>query len=219
MRVLAIEDDASLGAFLKANLPSAGFAVDVAETGAQGAKLSRINDYDLVLLDLNLPDMRGEEVMGSLCARERTVPVLALTVIADADAKIRLLNAGADDYLVKPFVFGELVARMRALLRRPAHVIPDVLSAGTLELDARSQSARRKGRELRLTRKEFALLEYLLRRKGSVVSKAELVEHAWDSSANAFSSSIDTHLANLRRKLGSPDVIETIHARGYRISS
>lgn len=216
MRVLVIDDDTHIREFLEAHLPPHGFAVDAAGNGVAGAALASRNGYDLILLDLNLPDLMGEEIVGRLRGRNMP-PILMLTVVSDTPSKIRVLNAGADDYLVKPFALDELVARMRALLRRSRSITPDILSVDDLELDANRRLVRRAGREVRLTPKEFALLEYLLRRAGNAVPRATLVEHAWDSSADALSGAVDTHLSNLRRKLGKPELIYTIRGKGYSI--
>lgn len=219
MKILVIDDDVHITDFLQAHLPARGFAVDVGRTGARGIALARVNEYDLVVLDLNLPDMSGTEVCVALREGVRGMPILMLSVIGDSATKTRLLDAGADDYLGKPFCFDELVARMRALLRRPSAIVPDVLHAKGVALDAHAQSARRGVQKLSLTPKEFALLEFLMRRRGSVVSKESLLEHVWDSQVNIFSASVDTHMANLRRKLGRPALIHTIRGKGYRISA
>ncbi|MEA2701624.1 MAG: hypothetical protein QOE22_333 [Candidatus Parcubacteria bacterium] len=215
MRILIIEDDPEMLGFLRAHLPARGFVVDGAGTGADGLGLARTNEYDLLLLDLNLPDMPGEAVVAELQTDTRVPPILMLTVVGDADSKVRLLSAGADDYLAKPFSFEELVARMRALLRRPHELTHDVLSTGNLTLDTGRQVVTREGEPLALTRKEFMLLSYLMRHRGTVVPKSRLIEHAWDASSDSFSNALDTHMANLRKKLGEPDPIRTMHGRGY----
>jgi DNA-binding response OmpR family regulator len=218
MKVLVIEDDASLGDFLEAHLPSHGFAVDLAPTGEIGISQARINEYDVILLDFHLPDMLGNEIIAALRALSRTPPILMLTVLGDSASKIRMLNAGADDYLVKPFVFDELLARIRALLRRSVNLTPEIYTRGELVVNTGTQTVRRAGKEIFLTCKEFALLEYLLRNSGTAVSKATLIEHVWNSSTNAFSGTLETHVANLRRKLNEPDLIQTVYGRGYRVT-
>ena len=209
MKVLIVEDDPEMREFLRAHLPAQGFTVDAAGTGAEGLKLAGTSEYDLVLLDLNLPDMRGEEIVTALHADEPVPPILMLTVIGDADSKVRLLAAGADDYLAKPFSFDELVARMRALLRRSRELTPDVLSVGDLVLDACKQTVTRKGKAVPLTLKEFTLFAYLMRHQGTIVPKSKLIEHAWNASADPFSNSLETP--------GKPDPIRTMHGRGYVI--
>lgn len=217
MKVLVIDDDIDITDFLESHLPERGFAVDSANDGSSGIRLACMNEYDLILLDLNLPDMTGETIVETLHERERVPPIIMLTVVADSSSKVRFLNAGADDYLVKPFLFDELIARMRALLRRSDHRTPDVITIGDVVVDSNAQTVHRAGEHIPLTRKEFALLEQLARAQGTVLSKGALIEHVWDSSANAFSSAIDTHMTNLRRKLGDPEIIRTLHGRGYTI--
>jgi len=217
MKVLLIDDDVDICAALKARLPEHGFMVEVASTGGKGVSMARVNRYDLLIVDLNLPDMTGEEVIAEVHEMPHVPPILMFTVVSDTSSKVRLLNSGADDYFVKPFAFDELLARMRALLRRPKTVVPEVLSVGNLTLDAGKQSVRRGKDGLRLTRKEFGLLEYLMRERGNVISKGELIERVWESGSDPFSDSFDTHLANLRRKLGEPALIHTVHGRGYKL--
>lgn len=217
MKVLVVEDDPDVREFLQAHLPERNFLVDTAETGAAGLNLLRSSEYDLLLLDLNLPDMTGESVIASVQESGHILPILMLTVIGDADSKVRLLGAGADDYLAKPFSFEELVARMHALLRRSRELTPNVLSVGDLALDTGKQVVTRDGAAVPLTSKEFNLFSHLMRHRGTIVSKGSLIEHAWNDHADPFSNSLDTHLANLRRKLGKPDPIRTVHGRGYVI--
>lgn len=218
MKVLLIEDDENIADFLSVHLPAHSFVVDVAQNGASSLRLMRTNEYDIVVLDYHLPDMNGEEVIGRLRAQGIPTPVLLLTVVTDAWSKARLLDAGADDYLEKPFLLEELVARMRALLRRAPHAPKDILKSGNLTLDTETQLVQRAGKIIPLTRKEFVLLEYLLHHKGKLVPKTTLIEHAWDSSGNPFSATLDTHMTNLRRKLGSPELIETVHGRGFLVA-
>lgn len=217
MKVLVIDDDQDICGFLKAHLPARGFEVEVGYEGQTAIAALHLSEYDLLVLDLNLPDMAGEEVIHSLRQRGQKLPVLVFSVVANVDSKVRLLNSGADDYLVKPFSFEELVARMRALTRRPPTALSDILMAADLEMDVGKQSVRRGDQTIALTRKEFAILECLLRHQGEVVSKSMLIDRVWDSAANPFSDAIDTHLTNLRKKLGEPELIHTVHGRGYRI--
>lgn len=217
MKVLVIEDDVDMRDALTSRLPAHGFAVDGAADGTSGIGLARLNAYDLILLDLNLPDMPGESIVKAVHQSAETPPILMLSVVADSRMKARLLNAGADDYLEKPFSFDELVARMRALLRRPHRVTPAVLSVADLEFDTGTQRVVRANREVQLTRIELALLEYLLREAGTVVSKETLIEHVWNSATDPFSNSLEAHLSNLRKKLGEPPLINTVHGRGYII--
>ncbi len=217
MRVLIIEDDPDMAGFLDQHLPERGFVVDLAGTGGAGLLLAAQNQYDLIVLDLHLPDMSGEVVIEKIHARERIPPILMLTVMDNPETKTRLLWAGADDYLSKPFSFEELVARMRALLRRSSEVTPDTLQIGDLMLDIRMRTVTRGVTPVGLTAKEFLVLEYLMRNRGSVVSKDMLIEHIWNASVNPFSNAIEMHLVNLRKKLGTPVLIRTEHGRGYVI--
>jgi len=219
MRVLLIEDDADMLDFLRAHLPKQGFVVDAATTGTEGIRLANTNEYDLVLLDLNLPDMRGEAVVEDIHKAERIPPILMLTVVGDSESKVRLLSAGADDYLAKPFSFEELIARMRALLRRSSGMAPDIATFGNLSFDGRKHIVTREGRVIPLTSKEFTLFAYLVHHRGEIVSKSSLIDHAWDGSADPFSNSLETHMTNLRKKLGESNPIRTVHGRGYIIDS
>lgn len=219
MKVLVIDDDIEMASFLRSHLPRHGFVADTVHRAASGISSARVSEYDLILLDLHLPDMSGESIIDELRIANPRAPILILTVVSDASSKARVLNAGADDFLPKPFLFEELIARMHALLRRSGTVTPDMLYAADITLNVLSQCAQRNGRTLPLTRKEFAVLEYLLRNKDVVVSKASLVEHLWDASSNMFSLAIDTHVSNLRKKVGKPGIIETVHSRGYIVHS
>ncbi len=217
MKVLLIENDTGVVSLLRKRFPGRGFVVDTVSDGRRGVSFARVNEYDLIIIDPDLPDMHGEDVIRSIRRQDLSPPILMLAAIGDVSSKVRCLNTGADDYLVSPFDVEELVARMRALLRRPAPMIPDIFSIGDLEVNVGSQTVQRGTQRLMLTRKEFAMLEHLLRRRGNLVSKSSLIEHVWDSSIDPFSTSIETHMANLRRKLGIPEMIETVHSRGYLI--
>lgn len=217
MKVLIVEDDTNIAESLRSHLEAESFAVDVAGTAGDGIRLGSTNDYDLVILDLTLPDKEGGEVVVRLRERSNPPPILVLTVISDSSSKVRLLTAGADDYLEKPFLLEELTARMRALLRRPRTVTPTVVSLRKLTVDTGAQSVLTAEGEIPLTRKEYAILEYLARNRGMVVSRAEIVEHVWDSSVDLFAVSLDTHIMNLRRKLDDYSPIETVHGRGYLV--
>ncbi len=216
MKILIIDGDADAAGALSRRVSSFGFAVDAVSTGRAALLSVRTQEYDLILLD-PLLDTDAMELLGHLRAGKRVPPVLVCCVTDQVATKVLFLNAGADDYLVKPFAFEELLARMHALLRRSAHVVPDILTAGNLELNVGTQSVRRGKRPIALTKKECAMLEYLLRYQGNLISKTSLTEHVWDSSADPFSASVDTHMTNLRRKLGKPPIIETVHGRGFLI--
>jgi DNA-binding response OmpR family regulator len=217
MRALLIEDDPELGEFLENHLPKQGFAVDRAAAGREGLRLAALHEYDIAILDFYLPDLTGEAVLVSLIRMLPCAPVLMLTVFAGASMKVRLLSLGADDYLEKPFSFDELVARMRALMRRSRDVIPNVLSTGDLRLNTQHRTVMAGGQRLELTPKEFGILEYLLQHQGQVVSKETLIEHIWNARSDPFSNAIQMHMANLRKKLLSYAVIRTVHGQGYVI--
>lgn len=217
MNVLIVDDDRGILDFLNAHLPAHGFRADTAADGKAGLLSACTNDHDLIILDLNLPDISGELFVQRLREREHTPPILMLTVVPDAETKARLLNAGADDYLEKPFSLDELVARMRALLRRGQAAVLDVLAVDDIVLDAQRQTVRRGERDIALTRTEFALLEQLFRNRGATVSKTKLIERIWGTTDGRLSRTLDTHIANVRKKLGDPEVIHTMHRRGYRV--
>ncbi|WP_214406924.1 response regulator transcription factor [Pseudonocardia lacus] len=219
MRLLVVEDDDDLAAALVAGLGRAGYAVDTAATGAAALEKARLTEYDLVVLDVNLPDTDGFAV----CRRLRSADgprVLMLTARGGLADRIRGLDEGADDYLVKPFALGELLARVRVLLRRGTGAASAVLELGELVLDDARSTAARGDRELRLTRKEFAVLRYLMARPEYVISAEELLDHVWDENADPFTQTVRVTVGTLRRKLtlaGEPPLLETVIGRGYRL--
>lgn len=222
MRILIVEDEQKLAEGIKKGLEKRGYAVDMVDDGDKA--LTRLSvhrsDYDLVILDLMLPSKSGYEVCEEARARGVTVPILVLTARNEVENKVRLLLSGADDYLVKPFSFEELLARVHALLRRPAATVPDVLRVADIELDPSEHIVRRSGVEVPLTLKEFTLLEYFLRHPNEVVNREDLLSHLWDFNYESFSNVIDVHVKNLRRKLDAPDepsLIETVRGIGYRL--
>ena len=217
MRLLVVEDERDLAAALARSLRHAGFAVDVAVDGAGAVDKLTVNEYDLVTLDINLPDVEGWEVLQRVRSDGGQPRVLVLTARDGLDDRVRGLDDGADDYLVKPFHVAELLARVRALLRRDAAPGGSVLSVGDLEVDTARMTASRDGRALELTPKEFAVLRYLASRPGTVVSTEELLEHVWDEQADPFSATVKVTVMNLRRKLGPGQPIETIRGAGYRL--
>jgi len=215
-----VEDEVDLARALARGLKQEGYAVDVALNGEEGWAKGEINEYDLVILDLNLPDMDGLEVCRRLRERRPELLILMLTARGRLEDRVIGLDQGADDYLVKPFYFEELLARIRALLRRDLRARQPVLRAGDLTLDPAARVAWRGKRRLELTAKEFAILEYLMRRPGEVVSQEDIIEHVWSEDVNLFTSSVRVHIHSLRRKLGDdakhPRYIETV-AGGYRL--
>jgi two-component system response regulator QseB len=216
MRLLLIEDDPMIGRAVQSGLSQAGFTLDWAADGRSGGAALANAVYDLVVLDLGLPRVDGLSLLRQLRARRDTVPVLIISARDAVPDRIAGLNAGADDYLLKPFDLDELVARVRALLRRHAGAASSVMSAGPLSLDPVQRVATLAGHELALTAKEFALLEALLRRPGAVLSRERLEESIYGWGEEVGSNAVEVHLHNLRRKLGS-QLIKNIRGVGYRI--
>ncbi len=221
MRLLVVEDEPDLALALEKGLRKLGYAVDLAFDGEQGWMLAEVNDYDLMVLDLNLPGMDGLEVCRRLRKTRPALLVLMLTARATPDERVTGLQWGADDYLVKPFYFAELLARIAALLRRDLRTRALQMRYEDLTLDPAAHVAWRGSRRLSLTSKEFHLLEYLLRHPGEVVSQETLLEHVWDAQANPLSNTVRVHINSLRRKLGdetgTAGMIETVVGQGYRL--
>jgi len=218
MRVLVVEDHPKLALTVATGLRHAGMAVDVAFDGRDALDQVAEADYDVVVLDRDLPGVSGDEVCRRLVRHGSTIRVLMLTAAGDLEDRVQGLALGADDYLPKPFEFPELVARIRALCRRPGQSLPPVLSRDAVELDPARRTATRAGRDLGLNPKEFAVLEILLAAHGTVVSSEQLLTRAWDQNADPFSQAVKTTMSRLRAKLGDPPVIETVAKSGYRIS-
>lgn len=217
-----IEDEHRIASALKKGLEQERFAVDVAHDGYEGFDLASTEDYDLIILDLMLPGMDGLEICKKLRQEGRHVPILILTAKGQTTDKIAGLEGGADDYLTKPFSFEELLARVRALVRRPRVSLPDILTVGDLQLDTRNYEAKRDGKKIVLTAKEFSLLEYLMRQAGRIVSKEQIIAHVWDYDADILPNTVEVYIKNLRRKIESPfaqkrPLIKTIKGFGYKI--
>lgn len=220
MRILVIEDEKEIREYLKSGLLAENYAVDTAEDGEKGCFFARTNNYDLIIMDNYLPGKKGWEICAELRKEKNNVPILMLSVNKDVETKVELLNIGADDYLPKPFSFEELLARTRALMRRPKKIEEEILIIDNLAVDTNNQTVKLNNKEIYLTKKEFALLEYLMRNIGRVLSRAVIMEHVWDMNADPFSNTVETHIRNLRRKLNkgnSNDFIHTVSGRGYKI--
>lgn len=220
VRLLVVEDDAALGQILLRGLLEDGYAVDLETSALGAAHMATTNDYDAIVLDLGLPDGDGVDLCRALRADDVDVPILMLTARDGLNDRVAGLDAGADDYLSKPFDYRELAARIRALLRRPPLQSGPVLTAGDIRLDPAAHIVWRGAINVPLTAREFSLLEYLLRHPGEVVTRTALLEHVWDANYDGLSNVVDVHIANLRRKLELPDQpqpIETIRGVGYRI--
>ncbi len=223
MRILLVEDEEKLAATIAAGLSKKGYAVDTINDGDKAYKRISLNhmDYDLIILDLMLPGMDGMTITKNMRENAINTPILILTARNEMDTKVDLLLAGADDYLVKPFSFEELTARMQALLRRPAATVPSILSTGDITLDTSSHLVTKGGKPVSLTLKEFVLLEYFMRHPNVVVNREELLTHLWDFNYSSFSNVVDVHVKNLRKKLGLADgefVLQTVRGVGYRFT-
>ncbi len=212
MRILVVEDQEETAATLKRKLEAECYAVDVEHDGEKGFYKARTNDYDLILLDKGLPGKDGSEICSELREYKMNAPILILSAAAEIEDKVSLLDCGADDYITKPYVFSELAARVKALLRRPQSIEGKVLFVDGLTLDRETYSFTFHKRREGLTPKEFMLLEYLMKNAGKVVSRGMILEHVWDSSVDQFSKSIEMHIMNLRRKIDPKDKDAFIHA-------
>ena len=220
MRILVVEDEQKLAAVLRRGLEEHGYAVDCAHDGEEGLALIEIQPYDLVVLDILLPKLDGLAVCRQLRAERRDVPVLMLTARGTLDDRVAGLDSGADDYLVKPFAFRELVARVRALLRRENRSKDPVLRAGDLELNTVTREVRRAGRVIELTTKEYSILEYLMINPNRVLTRSHIAEHVWNYDFVGISNVVDVYIGYLRRKLGDdhePRLLRTVRGSGYQL--
>ncbi|GHJ35328.1 response regulator transcription factor [Streptomyces sp. TS71-3] len=217
MRVLVVEDSIELLEIVAQGLRDHGFAVDIAPDGANALEQTAVNRYDVVVLDRDLPQVHGDDVCRAVVAGDGQTKVLMLTAAGTIDDRVSGLNLGADDYLPKPFAFAELVARIQALGRRAHPALPPVLTHADVALDTARRTVTRGGRPLALTGKEFGMLQVLLGARGAVVTSEELLEKVWDAHADPFTNTVRTTLSRLRRKLGTPELIETITGAGYRL--
>jgi DNA-binding response OmpR family regulator len=221
MRILLVEDDRKAARLLTKGLQEEGFVVDFAGTGEAGEEMATVNEYDVIILDWLLPGKDGLSVCGALRAAGSSMPILMLTARDTVADRVSGLTTGADDYLTKPFAFSELLARVRALLRRAGVARPAVLKVGDLTLDTVTRRVSRAGVPVSLTPKEYAILEVLMRNAGEVVTRTRLTEGVWDQAADVLDNLVDVHVKNLRKKTeresGAP-LIHTIRGIGYRLS-
>jgi two-component system OmpR family response regulator len=220
MRILLVEDEPKMAAVIARGLRHEGYAVDTASDGDDALFQARVNDYDAIVLDVMLPGADGFEVCRTLRRERRWAPVLMLTARDHVEDRIDGLDAGADDYLVKPFSFGELLARLRALVRRRPRERPTVLRIGDVELDPASHVVRRAGQDVELTAREFALLRFLLENPDEVLTRTRLLEHVWDANYDGPSNVVDVYVGYLRKKLEHPfgrPLIRTVRGVGYAL--
>jgi two-component system copper resistance phosphate regulon response regulator CusR len=222
MRILVVEDEPTAAAVLARGLREHAYAVDIANDGAAALEQAAVNQYDLLIVDVLLPGIDGLEVCRRLRAEGLSVPVLMLTALGRIDDRVEGLDAGADDYLPKPYHFKELLARVRALLRRGPALASAVLAVGDLAIDTRARRVERARRPVQLTTKEYTLLEYLARRQGEVVGRADIAEHVWDDSFDPMSNLIEVYIQRLRRKIDAGHDLKLIHTRrgaGYTLDA
>jgi DNA-binding response OmpR family regulator len=220
MRILIVDDDPDIQDFLKTRLEEKCFACDIAKDGKEALYFAKVNEYDLIILDYSLPSKTGYEVCELLRKEGNFVPIIIVSGTFEIPHKVRGFMLGVDDYVIKPFYFDELYARIQAVLRRPKIQMKTELELDTLVVDTIKQTVYRDGTPIHLTRKEFSLLEYLMRNKGAVVSRGSILEHIWDGSVDPFSNTVETHIMNLRKKVDMPPhkkLIHSISGRGYKI--
>lgn len=222
MRLLVIEDERKIARVIAEALKHETYAVDAVHDGEEGFNLADSQPYDLLIVDRMLPGMEGAEIVKKLRKNGKNMPILFLTALGTTEDKAFGLDAGADDYLVKPFAIDELLARVRALLRRPPIQQPDVLKIADLTIDKQQQTVMRAGKTIDLTSKEYALLEYLMQHPNQILSKETLIDHVWDFDADILPNNVEAYIKNLRQKIDKPfkkQLIKTVRGFGYRIEA
>ncbi len=222
MRILVIEDEHRIATTIKKGLEQENYAVDVCFDGESGFDLAATEDYDLIILDLLLPKLNGLVLCQRLRQQKIHTPILILTAKDQIEDKINGLDSGADDYLTKPFAFTELLARIRALIRRPKTLLNNILTVHDLQLNRQTFTVQRAGRKIKLTSKEFALLEYLMRHPHQILTKEQIINHVWDYDADILPNTVEVYIKNLRNKIdkpfkNQPSLIKTVHGFGYQI--
>jgi len=222
MKILIIEDEHKIANSIKKGLEQESYAVDVTCNGADGFDMASSEEYDVIVLDLMLPDMDGIEICKNLRSEKNHTPILMLTAKGQLDDKVNGLNSGADDYLVKPFAFTELLARIRALSRRPKGSLGPVLTFDDLTLNTITFEVKRAGKEIRLSKQEYALLEYFLRHPNTILTKDQLINNVWDYDADILPNTVEVYIGYLRNKIDKqfkdkPDLIQTLRGFGYKI--
>ena len=222
MRLLVIEDERKIARVITESLTREKYAVDAAYDGEEGFNLADSQPYDLLIVDRMLPGLEGTEIVKKLRENGKNMPILLLTALSTTEDKTLGLDVGADDYLTKPFAIDELLARVRALLRRPPIQQPDILKIDDLEIDKQQQTVTRAGKNIDLTNKEYALLEYLMQHPNHILSKETLIDHVWDFDADILPNNVEAYIKNLRQKIDKPfkkQLIKTVRGFGYRIES
>lgn len=218
MRILVVEDNVRLAGYIKKALQQKSYSVDLAHDGSTGEDNARTENYDLIILDIMLPGKDGLSVCQTLRTEDITTPIILLTARGELDDKVVGLDCGADDYLIKPFEIAELLARIRALLRRPKQKTAEILEIGDIKLDNSKFEVKKSGLKLSLTLKEYAILEFLIRNKGQAISREQILDHCWDHTFDSFSNIVDVYIKQLRKKLGNESSIQTIRGVGYKIN-
>lgn len=218
MKILLVDDDEGLAKMVANGLVSDGHAVDVAHDGGEGLFLAKAYMHDLIILDYSMPKKDGLEICREIRSIGKTTPIIFLSVNDEVPLKVQALESGADDYMTKPFSIDELRARIKAVTRRPESIRSPVITLADVSLDTESQIVTRQGRIIKITRKEFCLLEYLMRNAGTVLSRAMIMEHVWTADSDLLSNTVESHIRNLRKKInagGLPELIINISGRGY----
>jgi DNA-binding response OmpR family regulator len=220
MKLLIVEDDSDISEFISEGFKAEGYTVDTAFQGVQGSFMARVNSYDAIILDFSLPLKNGIEVCQEIRDSGSSAPILFLSVIDDTKTKIHALRAGADDYLTKPFFFDELKERIKALLRRPRTIAESIITIGEVSLNTEKRTVECGGSPVYLTRKEYSLLEYLMRNANLAISRSMILEHVWNADSDPLSNTVEAHIMRLRKKLGGNgdrELIKNIPGRGYVI--